>query len=203
MAGKSALPLIIGAGAAAFLLMPKKKRAPSTKEGNGTNGDEAKKDPNIVMEGVKADWGWRVRKQPGQPGFGDLYFGEVKAPGAALTWTLAHEDGRSKPDEAKLLAWERIAHELEAESLQTFNWEPARSHNEAELREKFPESSLSILDTGEMMKGTVKCHWAIMGVLPPVEPGAYAGFVICPTTNEQISRFSNSIAAIKTALEIA
>ena len=204
MAGKSALPLIAAAGAAAFLLMPKKKKAVSTKEGNGKkNGNGTKKDPNIVMEGVKAEWGWRVRKQPGEPGFGDLYFGEVKQPGAALTWTQVHEDGRQKPDEAKLLAWERIAQELEAEAKTTFNWEPARAHNEAKLREQFPEASLSVLETGSMMKGQVKCHWAIMDVLPPIEPGAYAGFVICPSTNEQASRFSNSIASIKAALEIA
>jgi len=199
---KSALPLIVGAGAAVFLLMPKKKKTPVVKKNGNGNGNGTKTDPNIVMSGTKSEWGWRVRKEPGQPGFADRYFGEVKDPAAALTWETVHDTGRSKPDEAKLLAWERIAQELADEASQTFNWEPARAHNEGKLREQYPDASLSVLDTGSMSKNGVKCNWAIMDVLPPIEPGAYAGFVICPKTNEQISRFGNSIASIKQVLEI-
>lgn len=200
MAGKSAVPLVLGAGVAAYLLMPKKKKAATTTKKNG-NG--AKTDSNIVLSGKSGEWEWRVRKEPGQPGFASLHWGEVKSPKSAISWEKAHEKGMSKADDAKLLALEYIAKAQAAEAEQKFNWEPARSHNEAKLREQYPGVSLSVLETGSQMNGDVKCHWAIMDVLPPIDPGAYAGFMICPATNEQVSRFSNSIAAIKTALEIA
>lgn len=201
---KSALPLIAAAGAAAFLLMPKKKKK-ETKASNGngkTNGNGEKVDPNIVLSGTVQEWGWRVRKIPGQPGFADMFQGEIKGPKAAITWSPAHPNPRNNQKDAKNLALEQIALALQEEAQTTFNWEPARAHNEAKLREQFPDASLSILETGSMTKSNVKCHWAIMDVLPPIEPGAYAGFLICPTTNEQASRFSNSIASIKSALEI-
>lgn len=197
MAGK-ALPLFAAAAAALFLI-PKKRKGTGPKVKSPENGDD---DPNITLSGTQSGWSWRVRRVPSQPGFADLYFGEIKSPSPESIWIAAHDKGRSNPTEAKLLAWERIADEVSAMEQASFNWEPARFNFEAQLREKYPHVSLSLLDKGAMVKNGIQCHWAIMDILPPIDPGAYAGFTICPSINEQISAFSDSIPAIKKDLGI-
>lgn len=201
----NALPLIAAAGAAAFLLTKKKKKPAKKKPPteNGSGNGEGEVDQSIVLSGDIQGWRWRVRKVRVESGLGNRFQGEVKGPEVAITWTPAHDELQLRKEIAKNLALEYIAIALEGDAVPiTFSWEPARYNSENSLREQFPGVSLGMLDSGAMMVGDIECQWAIMEVLPPIEPGAYAGFVICPKTGEQSSRFSDSIASIKQALEI-
>lgn len=102
MANK-ALSLLIAGGAALFLLPKKKKPASSKKptNGSGSNGD-------ISKTGTLSGWKYRVRKAKTIEGFGDQYFGEIQAPDSEA-WVKAHQDGRTDPEAARLLAMEAIA----------------------------------------------------------------------------------------------
>lgn len=184
---KSALPIAAAAGAAVLLLMPKKKPKRKKTGDNDTSG---------VMSG----WGWRVRKD------GDLFFGEVRKVegGTKAPWLPVHDKGRPNIREARLLAWERIAQETAVSPPipSEFNWEPARAHSESELRKEYPGVTLAIMEHGSFVGNSGKCNWAIMSVSPRIPEGGYAGFLICPSTGESQSRFSDSIPNIKSALEI-
>ena len=100
------LPLVV-AGAAVYLLMPKKKAKKKVRRANGkkANGNG---DPNIVKSGTQDGWGWQVRRVDSEPGFADLYLGEVNAPDSK-EWSKVHPDGRSSIEQARLLALEAIA----------------------------------------------------------------------------------------------
>jgi len=100
---RSVLPLVAIGGAAAFLLMPKKKKKTAKKNGNGSSGD-----PNISKTGTLHGWKYRVRKANTMSGFADQYFGEIQAPDSQ-EWIKAHQDGRTDPEAARLLAMEAIA----------------------------------------------------------------------------------------------
>src|SRR5690606_25424097 len=105
MAGKSALPIIALAGAAAtaLLLSKKKTKKVLTKSDEQKNGES-----NIVLSGSDLGWGWRVRKSASLPGFSDRYFGEVQATESS-DWMKVHDEGRKNPEEARNLALEFIA----------------------------------------------------------------------------------------------
>ncbi len=198
----NALPLILGAGAAAYLLMPKKKKKAKSKPNGKTNGNGEPTDPNIVLSGKHSTFNWQVRKVSAAKGFAPKHFGEIKGQ-FDEAFERVHDDGRSDPDQARLLALEAIAIRLqEAGDPSKFNWDAAFAANQEKLRGDYPQASLGILETGAQMMDGVQCYWAIADVLPPIKPGAFAGFVICPSSGEQISRFSNSIASIKAELGI-
>lgn len=93
MANK-AIP-IVALGAAAVFLLPKKKK----KQKTGASSD-------IVSSGSIEDWKWRVRNVK-TTGFADQFFGEVQSPNSK-SWSLAHEQGQSDPNNARLLAMEAI-----------------------------------------------------------------------------------------------
>lgn len=82
---KSALPILAAVGAAAFLLMPKKKKKTS-KNGTATGDANGTGDPSIVDAGTSGGWGWQVRQLPADPGFGSQYVGEVLAPTPGSEW---------------------------------------------------------------------------------------------------------------------
>lgn len=108
MAGKALIPLAAG-GLALFLIADSapKKKSSKKKNGNG-NGD-----PLVVDTGMVQDWGWMVRKSAPRAGFGTLYYGLVRSPGADSVFKNVHQDGVPEAKMAKNLALEFIAQQLE------------------------------------------------------------------------------------------
>jgi hypothetical protein len=100
--------LIGAAGAAAYLVTSKKKSSgkSSTSSNGKTNGNG---ESSTVLSGDIQGYGWRVRKAKSIKGFADMYYGEWKAPSKYALWVKAHDDARSDPKEAELLAKEKIA----------------------------------------------------------------------------------------------
>ena len=74
----------------------------------GKDEDQKNGGPLIVDAGSANGWAWRVRTLPGDPGFGDLFFGEIQAPDSD-EWIAAHTDGAQSKVNAKALALEKIA----------------------------------------------------------------------------------------------
>jgi len=151
MANK-AIPLI-AAGAAAFLLMPKKKKAtrgtgkkPSE---DGSNSGSSGEEGEISRTGTISGWKYRVRRAKTIAGFSDQYFGEIQAPDSE-EWIKAHHDGRTDPEAARLLAMEAIATRL-AEA-------------------NTPEDNL-VFASGDMAEGW---KWRVMKTVPM--PGFADGF---------------------------
>ena len=101
---KNVLPLLV-AGGAAFYLMSGKKKSPAKQEAPPS-------DSSIVAEGTIEGWSWRVSEYVQQAGFGARYFAEIKGP-EGTEWRLVTDEGRSDPEEARLLALEAIGQNLE------------------------------------------------------------------------------------------
>lgn len=97
MAG-NALPLIVGLGAAAFILSKKPKKASKTAQ--PAVEDESIK---VVKSGSTRGWSWRVRQIPGAV----LFIGEIQAPDSD-EWVKVHQDGKANSEQARLLALEAI-----------------------------------------------------------------------------------------------
>lgn len=184
------IPLILGIGAAAIVLSPKKKKSA---------GKTGTKDA-AAASGSMNGYDWQVQEATKGEGFAMTYLASFRKTGAN-SWNKL--DFRDSIEDATLIAKEAILAAVSGELEKDFNWGPAMGVNTDRLRKDFPGTSLDVVETGKFMRAGGVCQWAIAAVSPPIAPGAYAGFVICPGTQEQDSGFSDSIAAIKTELGIA
>jgi len=113
MAQKSAVPLILGLGAAALIFMPKKKKKSPT---NGGGEDSLDPGPlpdenaeQVVNSGTQGGWSWRVRHVPvtinGETF--DGYWGEARK-GSAFSWQKAHPTPAKSEPAARGYALEYI-----------------------------------------------------------------------------------------------
>ncbi len=189
----NAFPLLLIAGAAAFILTSKKK-----KKGNG-NGAVGTKEM-VAAEGSSGGFDWQVR-QAGEEGFAQQYLAEYRVSGPNPWIQLGFQP---TIEDAKNIALEAIAGELGKAADEKglgFNWDPAIAINQENLRKQFGNVTLTRLQSGEMMRGNKKCNWCVAALDPPLEQGAYFGIGICPGT-PQDTFVGPSIAHVKTALEV-
>ncbi len=184
------IPLILGVGAVA-LVFGSKKKSGGTKLGT--------KEP-VAASGSMNGYDWQVQESTKGEGFATSYLASFRKTGSNA-WNKL--DFRDTIEDATLIAKEAILAAVTGELEKEFNWGPAMGVNTDRLRKDFPGTSLDIVERGKMMRDGGVCQWAIAAVSPPIAPGAYAGFVICPSAQEEDSGFGDSIAAIKTHLGIA